>query len=878
MVQIPLKVWQTWSSKILPEKMKNNVLNLRIQNPEFTYHLFDDEDCKEFIKNNYSEDVLNAFNNLKPGAYKADLWRYCILFKEGGIYLDIKFKCTNNFKLISLVNNEHFVLDRPGHWLDSNFGIYNALIIVKPENLFIQECINEIVKNVQNFNFGHNPLYVSGPGLMGLLYLKFYENTENIDMKSQLTPNTISDFEITYRNTTILNFYPEYREDQKNMQNYVSYDKMWKQNNVFEKINITENYTNTDTTNQNVPLNLFQIWHSDQLTDAMKNNINILKKDNPEFKYHFYDFNSGAIFLDRCFYPDVLWAFNNLIPRAYKSDFLRYCLLYVYGGIYIDIKFKTINDFKLITLTLSEHFCSDLKNYKTIPNDNEYDAIYNGIIIVKPKNKLIYYAIFEIINNVKTNFYGCDWLRPTGPSLLAHINNKYMLNSNVDIHFNEKKHFQFLYKNIPILDMYPTYYSELEIDKSHKHYSVSWSNNNIYLCHEPKTIPKKIWQTWVTKTLPPMMELTVQNLKTQNPEFEHYLFDDSDCENYIFNNFDIEVYNTYKYLIPGAFKADLWRYCILYKEGGIYLDIKFKSVGKFKLINLLNDEHFVLDRSSERLWLPDNPGIYNALLVCRPENRLMLNCIKHIVYQTKNNFYSYNTLYISGPGLIGFLFSTCYTRECRKKIDLINVDSKFIFYKNMAILKHYDEYRTDQEKLPFYKTYGELWAKKKVYFLPIELEFPNLIEIFNKYKFPNSKILKFDPFDYLPNCIDNFISFFNTSTVHGFTENLNTEFLFSDFQLLIKNNFTYDLIIENSIQNSESKFLLFMQLFNDKLNNNGCFIINNCENYDLFEKFYPIVEQSFKSQKLENCRISLAFSKKIKNIIFYSKIIVLFKN
>jgi mannosyltransferase OCH1-like enzyme len=93
---IPLNIYQTWHTKNLPTKMQENVNCLKRQNPEFKYYLYDDYDCREFIKKNFDKDVLNAFDTLIPGAYKADLWRYCILYKNGGIYLDINFKCEDS--------------------------------------------------------------------------------------------------------------------------------------------------------------------------------------------------------------------------------------------------------------------------------------------------------------------------------------------------------------------------------------------------------------------------------------------------------------------------------------------------------------------------------------------------------------------------------------------------------------------------------------------------------------------------------------------------------------------------------------------------------------------------------------------------------------
>jgi mannosyltransferase OCH1-like enzyme len=127
--QIPLNIFQTWhTKKQIPIKMYNAIQSIRLNNPEFKYYLFDDNDSREFIKKNFKSEVLYAYDSLIPGAYKADLWRYCVLYIAGGIYIDIKYKMINKFKLINLINKEHYVLDR------NNIGIYNAFMICKPGN------------------------------------------------------------------------------------------------------------------------------------------------------------------------------------------------------------------------------------------------------------------------------------------------------------------------------------------------------------------------------------------------------------------------------------------------------------------------------------------------------------------------------------------------------------------------------------------------------------------------------------------------------------------------------------------------------------------------------------------------------------------------
>ena len=99
---IPLHLYTCWHTKDLPPLMKANFDFLVESNPKISFHLYDENDCREFIRTHFKPDVLDAYDRLIPGAYKADLWRYCILFIKGGIYLDIKYRPLNGFKFINL--------------------------------------------------------------------------------------------------------------------------------------------------------------------------------------------------------------------------------------------------------------------------------------------------------------------------------------------------------------------------------------------------------------------------------------------------------------------------------------------------------------------------------------------------------------------------------------------------------------------------------------------------------------------------------------------------------------------------------------------------------------------------------------------------------
>ena len=90
-----------------------------------------------------------------------------------------------------------------------------------------------------------------------------------------------------------------------------------------------------------------------------------------------------------------------------------------------------------------------------------------------------------------------------------------------------------------------------------------------------------IWRNLKGAGLPPKMYECVHRNLTMNRvgvDCIHYLFNDADCRAFIMNEYPPDVLMAYDQLIPTAFKADLWRYCVLYKYGGVYLDVKWGGV------------------------------------------------------------------------------------------------------------------------------------------------------------------------------------------------------------------------------------------------------------------------------------------------------------
>lgn len=129
--------------------------------------------------------AFEAFGALRPGAFKADLWRYMALWDHGGVYLDMDLRFAKpvdhwvNFSEPKLV----LVQDRPPN------SYWNALMASPPNHPGLKAVIASVIDHVQHLQYGDSPLAVTGPiaFFRSLASVPDIKNSMRCDLKMKVT-------------------------------------------------------------------------------------------------------------------------------------------------------------------------------------------------------------------------------------------------------------------------------------------------------------------------------------------------------------------------------------------------------------------------------------------------------------------------------------------------------------------------------------------------------------------------------------------------------------------------------------------------------------------------------------------------------------------
>lgn len=144
------------------------------------------------------------------------------------------------------------------------------------------------------------------------------------------------------------------------------------------------------------------------------------------------------------------------------------------------------------------------------------------------------------------------------------------------------------------------------------------------------TIPAVIVRTYTDQRASHQKYVAYMSVNETYKNCRCIFFTDHACLSYMNKYATKETLQAYDMLVPGAFKADIFRLVYLIREGGVYMDDCF-NVNPECTIKLTD----ILDQRTDMVLVRDLPssggGIYQALIASKPGSPLLAFVLDQIV-------------------------------------------------------------------------------------------------------------------------------------------------------------------------------------------------------------------------------------------------------
>jgi mannosyltransferase OCH1-like enzyme len=174
---IPKIIHQTWKTLNIPDEWKDAVESCKNQHKDYKHIIWSHEMMESFVKKEYP-DFYNVYMAYPYDIQRCDAFRYLVLYKYGGIYLDMDVICK---KKIDSILEYDLVLTKS---LNVENSYTNSFYMVIPNHPFIKFCIDNLPDYVNSYKYFGKHWHVmnsTGPNFLTNMIKKYGEkNIKNL--------------------------------------------------------------------------------------------------------------------------------------------------------------------------------------------------------------------------------------------------------------------------------------------------------------------------------------------------------------------------------------------------------------------------------------------------------------------------------------------------------------------------------------------------------------------------------------------------------------------------------------------------------------------------------------------------------------------------
>ena len=324
---------------------------------------YNDDDCLRLIQDNFHPDTLKAYQMLIPTAYKADLFRYCVLYVYGGIYCDVSQTVlipydVNKYEADLIIVKDREKVEHGACGFPNNIQI--SFMATIKENPFFHYLIRKLTKDILAKRKGFCPIDVTGPMYFGRTFCEYfgvdtirpkmstylYQGLNKKEYKV-LMPFIFNGVYITFLDGKKFIKGKSNNHNTLVYQKRVKYTEDWLSNLVFRPsgtslVRLLADYEKDEITDERTPYAVHYMWglwddaevpadirrrqHANQAFHGGIDAVTDGKKEVEEVVERY------AAEVD----PELKAVYHSLSRGVARADLGRYLVLYYEGGAYLD--------------------------------------------------------------------------------------------------------------------------------------------------------------------------------------------------------------------------------------------------------------------------------------------------------------------------------------------------------------------------------------------------------------------------------------------------------------------------------------------------------------------------------------------------------------
>jgi mannosyltransferase OCH1-like enzyme len=141
---IPKLIHQTAKTTDISPKWREYQSKLRAFHPDWTYRLWTDDDNIAFVRSEFPE-FVQTFTSLPRNIMRADVIRYLLMYRLGGLYMDLDYEMLKPFDLLE--QDIVLPLESDGQFGPGNDKVCNSIFAAAPGHPLFKMAIEDLKNN-----------------------------------------------------------------------------------------------------------------------------------------------------------------------------------------------------------------------------------------------------------------------------------------------------------------------------------------------------------------------------------------------------------------------------------------------------------------------------------------------------------------------------------------------------------------------------------------------------------------------------------------------------------------------------------------------------------------------------------------------------------